>query len=379
VLDTLLDHLENFMAGRRHSAEGDQIRATAQSADTVESANYVKLPPPGAEGSPADDAIAELERYREILASGEDARALAGLVARAEGVVAASRGSWSESEAQFIKAAETFRRLGMVWQEAQTFQSWGHALLAGANRRAAIEKLDTAIDIYRRHGADQHRIESVQTDLARANGNGASGAKNGKTHRPVSAVAMFRREGDYWTVSWAGNVVRLKDAKGLHYIAYLLANPGRQILACELAAVGTASGNGRASIDSNGTKANLGDAGAILDAKARAQYRRRIRELRDQLDDAEKLNHASDTARIRSELEFLNDQIAAAVGLGGRDRKAASHTERARLMVTKAIKAAIAKVRTRDASVGRYLATSIKTGNACSYDPDCAAPISWQL
>ena len=190
---------------------------------------------------------------------------------------------------------------------------------------------------------------------------------------------MFRREGDYWTLSWQDNVVRLKDAKGLHYIAYLLSNPGRQVLACELAAPGTASGNRRLSIDSNGTKPNLGDAGAILDAKARAQYRRRIRELRDQLDDAEKLNQPSDTVRIRSELEFLNDQIAAAVGLGGRDRKAASHTERARLMVTKAIKAAIAKVRIRDASIGRYLATSIKTGNYCSYDPDSASPISWQL
>ncbi len=361
VLDTLLDQIEEFVTGQRQSKH---VPPTAGGADA---------------GSP-EDAIAELERYREILASGDDGRGLAGLVARAEGVVAASRGSWSESEAQFLKAAETFRRLGMVWQEAQTFQSWGHALLAGANRRAAVEKLDTAIEIYRRNGADQSRIDSVKGDLARANGsNGASRAKTEHPQAPASPEAMFRREGDYWTVSWNGNVVRLKDAKGLHYIAYLLANPGRQVLACELAATGTASGDQAASIEPGNTAANLGDAGALIDGKARGQYRRRATELREDLAEAVKLNDSGRAASIGAEIEFLGDQIASAVGLNGRSRKAASHSERARLMVTKAIKAAIAKVRARDASVGRYLATSIKTGNYCTYDTDSAPPISWHL
>jgi pimeloyl-ACP methyl ester carboxylesterase len=361
VLDMLIDEIEEFVTGQRQSKH---------------------LPPTAVRAEPGspEDAIAELERYREILASGEDARALVGLVARAEGVVAASRGSWSESEAQFLKAAETFRRLGMVWQEALTFQSWGHALLAGANRRAAVEKLDTAIEIYRRNGADQSRIDSVKGDLARANGsNGASRAKTEQPQAPASPEAMFRREGDYWTVSWNGNVVRLKDAKGLHYIAYLLANPGRQVLACELAATGTASGNRPVPIEPGNTAANLGDAGALIDAKASGQYRRRATELREELAEAVRLNDTGRAARIRAEIEFLRDQIAAAVGLNGRSRKAASHSERARLMVTKAIKAAIAKVRARDASAGRYLATSIKTGNYCTYDPDSAPPISWHL
>ena len=124
---------------------------------------------------------------------------------------------------------------------------------------------------------------------------------------------------------------------------------------------------------------SLGDAGARIDAKASGQYRRRATELREELAEAVRLNDTGRAARIRAEIEFLRDQIAAAVGLSGRSRKAASHSERARLMVTKAIKAAIAKVRARDASAGRYLATSIKTGNYCTYDPDSAPPISWHL
>jgi hypothetical protein len=380
VLDTLIEQIEEFVTGRRHRLATDDAFAAAVAGGIAGFARDADAasPPAGDEGERPDDAIAELERCREILATGEEG--LAGLVARAEAVVAASRGSWSESEAQFVKAAETFRRHGMVWQEARTFQSWGHALLAGANRRAAIEKLDTAIGIYRRHGADQSWIDGVAGDLARANGrDSSSGAKNGTPRGSAVPGEVFRREGDYWTVSWRSKVVRLRDARGLHYIAYLLANPARQILAVELAAAGTANGDQRASIKLGGTAANLGDAGAMLDAKACEQYRRRIGELREELAQAAQYNDTSRAARLRSELESLRDQIGAAVGLGGRVRKAASHSERARLMVTKAIKGAIAKIRAGDASMGRHLATSIRTGNSCVYDPDPAHPISWQL
>jgi len=368
VLDMLLDHIEEFITGRPYRRNSDHMPAAAVSVDTINSARQLPAARGGAERGDADDAIAELERCREILACGEDGQALAGLVARAEAVVAAARGSWSEAEAQFLKAAETFRRYGMVWQEAQTFQRWGEALRAGAERRAAINHLDMAIEIYRRHVASQN-----------GKGSGADASQTGSSQAPASPPAMFRREGDYWTVSWQGKLFRLKDAKGLHYIAHLLAKPGCQVLARELAATGTAPRNRRAASDRGGTSTDLGDAGALLDAKARAQYRLRIGELREELAEAVRLNDAWRAARLRSELESIGDQIAAAVGLGGRNRKAASHTERARLMVTKAIKAAIAKIRASDAALGRHLATSIKTGNCCAYDPGPVPPVSWHL
>src|SRR5262249_57083527 len=135
-----------FTPGRRHRPDPNRMLAPRLSADTIEAARHVPPAPSAAECASPNDAIAELERCREILACGEDGPGLAGLVARAQAVVAAARGSWSEAEAQFVKAAETFRRHGMVWQEAKTFQSWGSALQAGADRRSAIEKLDMAIE-----------------------------------------------------------------------------------------------------------------------------------------------------------------------------------------------------------------------------------------
>jgi len=351
VLDTLLDEIEEFITGRRRHQEPDHV--------------LPELAPDDAACGSQSDAIAELERCRELLACGEDGDGLAGVVARAEAVAAAARGSWTESEAQFLKAAETFRRHGMVWQEAETFQRWSHALRAAADRRAAIEKLDRAIEIHRR------QVHGLDCDPPR---------NDGDAPRPAASPgSVFRREGDYWTMSWQGNVVRLKDAKGLRYIAHLLAEPGRQVLACELAAMRTASGTRCPSIDRCGTAADLGDAGPLLDAKAREQYRRRIGELREELAEAARHNDTQRAAHLRSELESLRDQIVAAVGLGGRNRKAASHSERARLMVTKAIKAAIARIRASDTSLGRHLATSIKTGHCCAYDPDLVGSVSWHL
>ncbi len=351
VLDTLVDEIERFVCpDARHVADAALARERLASDVASDSAGCARV----------GEAIAELERSREILASGETG--LAGVAARAEAVAAASRGAWEESEAQFVKAAETFRRHGMLWQEARTIQSWGDALRDDPHRRAALDAVDAMIPTHRRSAGTPAPAEDA-----------ATGADAGVPWRPV-----FRREGDYWTMSWRGDVVRLKDAKGLHYIAYLLANPGRPVLAAELATAGATPDTRRASIGADTTAPGLGDAGALLDAKAREQYRRRMQDLREDLAEAVRLNDTLRAARARAELEFLRDQIAGAVGLGGRDRKAASHSERARLMVTKAIKASLTRIRAGDAALGRHLATSIKTGNCCAYDPG-TPPVVWQL
>ena len=140
-----------------------------------------------------------------------------------------------------------------------------------------------------------------------------------------------------------------------------------------------APGSRRASTGSGGTTADLGDAGALLDAKARTQYRQRIREVDEELAEAVQLNDIGRAARLRVGARRPAEQIASAVGLGGRTRKVSSHAERARLMVTKAIKTALARISAADASLGRHLATSIKTGNCCTYDPGPSPPIAWDL
>ena len=54
---------------------------------------------------------------------------------------------------------------------------------------------------------------------------------------------VFRREGEYWTIAYAGEVIRLRDSKGLRYLAHLLRQPGRPVPVTELAECGAGAGD----------------------------------------------------------------------------------------------------------------------------------------
>ena len=41
--------------------------------------------------------------------------------------------------------------------------------------------------------------------------------------------AVCRQEGEYWTIVYDGMLFRLRDAKGLRYLAHLLRHPGEQV------------------------------------------------------------------------------------------------------------------------------------------------------
>lgn len=125
--------------------------------------------------------------------------------------------------------------------------------------------------------------------------------------------------------------------------------------------------------------AGLGDAGDILDPEAKAAYRRRLEELEDELLEAESWNDTGRVARAREERDFLAREVAAAVGLGGRNRRAASASERARISVTRAIRGALLRIREHSPALGRDLTASVKTGTFCSYNPDPRLPVTWRL
>ena len=124
---------------------------------------------------------------------------------------------------------------------------------------------------------------------------------------------------------------------------------------------------------------DLGDAGDALDQRAQGDYRRRLRELAEELAEAERFNDRGNVERLRRELEFLNGELSAALGSGGRNRRAASHVERARGMVSKNIRAGLEKMRSEDPEMGRHFAASIRTGYYCAYLPDPDREISWRL
>jgi hypothetical protein len=178
--------------------------------------------------------------------------------------------------------------------------------------------------------------------------------------------------------------VRLKDTKGLRHLARLLSQPGRELHVLDLEAAdgqpGPAAPNrrrGRAGDGELAVRRDLGDAGALLDATAKAAYQARLAELQTEAEAAEGDNDPARAAKARAEREFLVAELARAVGLGGRDRRAAAHAERARLNATRAIRAAMANLAAADPALGAHLASTIRTGRYCSYTPDPRLPITW--
>lgn len=207
----------------------------------------------------------------------------------------------------------------------------------------------------------------------------AKQATRSETEPAAEAGNRFAFEGDFWSITYDGRLCRVKDSKGLRYLAQLLKNPQREIHALEAVLMVEGSPVPVVASSEDGLVVDRGDAGTILDPQAKAQYKRRLDELSDELEEARAYNDPERAAKAQLEIDALVEQLAAGVGLGGRDRRAASQTERARVNVTKALKAAIASIEQHDPSLGHHLESTVRTGTFCSYRPDPSQPNPWRF
>ena len=100
---------------------------------------------------------------------------------------------------------------------------------------------------------------------------------------------------------------------------------------------------------------DAGDAGELLDARAKQAYRRRLTEIEDDLEEARALGDASRMAQAKAERDFLARELSRAVGLGGRDRRVGSAAERARASVTRAVRQAMGRIRAHHPPLAAHL------------------------
>lgn len=182
------------------------------------------------------------------------------------------------------------------------------------------------------------------------------GAPGGAAHRP-----SFVREGELWTLGYAGETVRLGDAKGFGDLVVLLARPGEDVHCLELA----------------GRDAEPRGADPLLDERARREIRGRIAELEVRIEEADAAGDTGRAEQAREELDQLVTSLAGALGLGGRPRRAGSAVERARTTVTWRIRSAIRKIGAAHAALGRHLENAVRTGTRCAYQPE--SPVEWRL
>ncbi len=206
--------------------------------------------------------------------------------------------------------------------------------------------------------------------------------ERGDTERRDGHHAVLRCDGDVWVVGVPGQGSLLKDVKGLHYLSELLRRPGVEAHAVELVAAveGATPAPARFADQRLATRRGPdGDVGPSLDREARARYRDRVTQLREELEEARSASDVDRAAALQAELDAISEQLAAAVGLGGRDRAAAATTERARVKVTRLLRDAIRRVQQVEPELGHLLDTSVRTGTYCAYEPPPDGGPRWRL
>ncbi|WP_317492908.1 AAA family ATPase [Haloechinothrix sp. LS1_15] len=178
----------------------------------------------------------------------------------------------------------------------------------------------------------------------------------------------FRREGRVWNLRFAGRTAHLPDAKGLGDLHALLASPGVEVPATEL-------------VNPDGGEAmraerSLG-ADVVLDERAKAEYRRRLTELGEAIDQAIARHDDARAAALDEEREALLTELRTATGLAGRSRRLGDGTERARKTVTARIRDTLRRLDQHHPELAEHLRATVSTGITCRYQP--SREISWSL
>ena len=317
-----------------------------------------------------EDATAAADLYEQLTPfAGRHAAGFGeggmGAIDRYLGILATTLGRLDEAEAHFEAGVERNEQMGGRPWVARTQANYA-AMLRARNRSGDEAKAAQL---------ESSALEAAQsmgmTVLVREHKSRSALLSDAAHVAPLapSSAAVFRRQGEYWTITFGGDNFKLRDSKGLQYMAQLLAEPGREFLALDLA---------REAPSPDLRTDHLGDAGSQLDAEAKSAYRSRLHELQEELDDAEAANDPERVEKAREEMDFLARELSRAVGLAGRDRAAGSASERARLSVTRAIRLALDRIGEHSPALGAHLNSTIRTGTYCSYRPDTRLAINWR-
>jgi tetratricopeptide (TPR) repeat protein len=181
---------------------------------------------------------------------------------------------------------------------------------------------------------------------------------------PTAGQWSLRRDGQDWLLQAGPEQARLRDSRGLHYLRALLAASGREIAALDLVA--------------GGPGLTPSDTGPLLDTAARNTYRRRIRELDDELAAADRAGGSTAAGKAHQERQALIGELRRATGLAGRPRRATADAERARVNVTRTLRAAIHRITVTAPIAGAHLNSSVRTDTLCRYQPAPGGPARWQ-
>jgi tetratricopeptide (TPR) repeat protein len=178
---------------------------------------------------------------------------------------------------------------------------------------------------------------------------------------PSPPANEFRRADGVRTLCFGSRQVQVPDSKGLGDLAVLIGARGADVHVLTLV----------------GHELPRLGADPVLDEQAKAAYKSRLDDLAVQIDDAGAAGRAEAAEKLRSERDALIRELAAAAGLGGRDRRLGDETERARKTVSARVRDALSKIDRVHPELAAHLRGAVRMGTVCSYAP--AEPTTWQV
>jgi hypothetical protein len=207
----------------------------------------------------------------------------------------------------------------------------------------ARHRLAAALD--RAGGPARRTLARQEADTARRDAR-ELGVTLRSTVAPGPTTVDCRRDGREWRIRVGGLVTTVEHSRGVTYLAVLLANPGREIPAGEMAAVPE-------------TPPTLPD-----------RHRHRLTQLRQDIERADRVGDPDAATRAHAERDAILTRLRTAVdpGVDPRDGSTAAR-ERARIAVGKALRRAIRRIAAADPEMGEVLAATVHTGQSCAYLP----------
>jgi hypothetical protein len=260
----------------------------------------------------------------------------------------------------FERALTSAQRLGAQPWVAQASLGLARALLA-RNGEGDGARADELI------AAAARTAESIGMGGVAAETRELGALRRQQKTAAARSAAVFHQDGEVWTLTFAGHSIHVADAKGLHDLHALLGSPGTDVASTTLLDPAAKTGNGAVRHGSD----------PVLDDRAKAEYRRRLERLDDEIDSALARQADATAAQLEGERDALLDELRRATGLGGRDRRLGDDNERARKTVTARIRDVLRRLDHRHPELAAHLREHVTTGSWCRYEPD--PDVDWTL
>jgi tetratricopeptide (TPR) repeat protein len=175
------------------------------------------------------------------------------------------------------------------------------------------------------------------------------------------AVNELRLVNGVRLLCFQGKQVQLPDSKGLGDLATLIGACGTDVHVLTLV----------------GHHLPRMGADPVLDQQAKTAFKSRLDGLAREIEDADAAGNPGRAESLRSERDALIRELAAATGLGRRDRRLGDETERARKTVSARVRDAMSKIAQVHPELAIHLRRSLRMGTLCSYTP--ADPTEWKV